>query len=125
MDLIIGGAFQGKTAYAKEHYGFSDGEIFTCTAEMGADFSRPCVRRLEQYALFCLRRGLVPEQEILTRREEWKQAVLICDDISCGVVPMEAETRAWREATGRMLAVLSREAATVTRLFCGLPQRLK
>ena len=52
-------------------------------------------------------------------------AVVLCDDISCGVVPLEAEERAWREATGRCLLLLTGEAQRVVRLFCGLESVLK
>ena len=69
--------------------------------------------------------GEEPKTVLLQQRDDWKDSVLICDDISCGVVPLDAETRAWREACGRMLSALSMEAETVTRIFCGLPQRLK
>ena len=54
-----------------------------------------------------------------------KNAVLICRDISAGIVPMDAEQRAWREAVGRYLSALAADADTVTRVFCGLPQQLK
>ena len=53
------------------------------------------------------------------------EKILICEDISCGVVPMDAEAREWREAVGRMNAVLAAQADTVTRIFCGLPLELK
>ena len=76
--------------------------------------------RAEEAVAFRLADGVLEQ-----RAEAWKNSVLICDDISCGVVPLEAETRAWREACGRMLNALSRRADTVTRIFCGLPQRLK
>jgi adenosyl cobinamide kinase/adenosyl cobinamide phosphate guanylyltransferase len=33
--------------------------------------------------------------------------------------------REWREAHGRMMNALSREADGVVRLFCGIPQVLK
>ena len=51
--------------------------------------------------------------------------VILCRDISCGVVPMEAELRVWREAVGTLLGQLSRQAESVTRLFYGIPQALK
>ena len=125
MDLIIGGAYQGKTEYVMRTYGLEPDGIFSCGEEGLPDWDAPCVRHLERFALWCIRRGEQPEREILAYRDRWKNSVLVCDDISCGVVPMDAEDRAWREGTGRMLAALSREANTVTRLFCGLPQRLK
>ena len=125
MHLIIGGAFQGKTDWAKAHFSLDGGGIFECSEEADACLSAPCVTHLERFALYCLRQGLEPAEVLEQRAEAWKNSVLICDDISCGVVPLEAETRAWREACGRMLNALSRRADTVTRIFCGLPQRLK
>ena len=52
-------------------------------------------------------------------------SVVICEDIFCGVVPVDPEMRAWREATGRMMNELCRHADRVVRLFCGIPQVLK
>ena len=125
MQLIIGGAFQGKTDWAKAQFSLEGGQIFECSEEADACLSALCVTHLERFALYCLRQGLEPAEVLEQRAEAWKNSVLICDDISCGVVPLEAETRAWREACGRMLNALSRRADTVTRIFCGLPQRLK
>ena len=50
---------------------------------------------------------------------------MICQDIFCGVVPMGAELRAWRQDTGRLCQYLAGEADRVSRIFCGLEQRLK
>ena len=51
--------------------------------------------------------------------------VLLADDVSCGVVPVDETARAWREDTGRFLTELAARSARVTRVFCGLPLRLK
>ena len=53
------------------------------------------------------------------------ETVLICEDIFCGIVPMEDLERKWRDLAGRTLTVLASKANTVTRIFCGLPQQLK
>lgn len=125
MHLIIGGAFQGKTDWAKARFDLKDAEIVECTEQALPDLSAKCITHLEWFALCCLRQGQEPKTVLLQEKDRWKESVLICDDISCGVVPLDAETRAWREACGRMLSALSVEAETVTRIFCGLPQRLK
>lgn len=125
MNLIIGGAFQGKTDYARARFSLKNEDIFVCTTENAPDFSKKCVKHLEEFALFALRRGEEPRAALEACREAWTDRILIINDISCGVVPMDAETRAWREACGRMAAYLAGEADTVTRLFCGIPQVLK
>ena len=119
MELIIGGAYQGKLTYAREKYGLKDENIFTCTDNGELDASRRCIRHLEEYVLGCLRKGTEPTLKFK------KNAVLICRDISAGIVPIDPELRAWREAVGRYLSALAARADTVTRIFCGLPQQLK
>lgn len=119
MTLIIGGAYQGKLAYAVKAYQLKEADIFICTDDGQLDVSKRCICHLEEYVLGCVRRNVEPAANF---RED---AVLICRDISCGVVPLETDLRAWREATGRLLNTLGQQANTVIRLFCGLPQRLK
>lgn len=124
MVVIIGGAYQGKADYAKAELGVR--EIYECTEQTTKpDFSTGCVSHLERFSLACVRAGLEPKEEIVKLLEGHGDTVLICDDISCGVVPVDAELRAWREATGRMMNELSNRAERVVRLFCGIPQVLK
>ena len=122
MVLIIGGAYQGKTAYAQTKYALRDAEIFTCEGE-ALDLTARCLRHLERFALACVRAGKEPADVLAGLALSGK--VLICEDISCGVVPMDAAERAWRERHGALLQQLSRRSETVIRIFCGLPQQLK
>lgn len=50
---------------------------------------------------------------------------VICDEVGCGVVPLERKDRERREAIGRLCCQLAREAQAVYRLQCGLAMRLK
>lgn len=125
MELIVGGAYQGKRDYAKERFSLAEKDIFTCGEDGAIDYASPCIDRLEEFALWCVRNGCGAEELFRAHRDEWKGSVLICMDISCGVVPLGAENRLWREETGRLCAYLASEAERVTRMFCGLPQRLK
>ena len=119
MELIIGGAAQGKTAYAEKNYGLTEDEIFVCGSSSENNLSARCITHLERYVRACLEEGSEPRTDF---RED---AILIADDISCGIVPVDAEERAWREKTGRYLTRLAEKAAHVTRIFCGLPEELK
>lgn len=125
MDFIIGGAYQGKLTFVKNEYGMKDEEIFTCTENGSIDFTARCVRHIEDFTLWCVKNGEDPVAYFKDHKTEWQNSVLICRDIFCGVVPMEAEMRAWREQTGRLCAYLSCEAQNVYRIFCGLEQQLK
>ena len=51
--------------------------------------------------------------------------ILIGDEVGCGIVPMEAQDRLWRDETGRVYQMLARNADCVTRMWAGIPQELK
>lgn len=124
MKLIIGGAYQGKRDFAISAFHLEERDIFTCEGE-NIDFSAPCIDKIEEFTLACVRSGREPLDIFLENRGKWQDSILICQDIFCGVVPMEADMREWRNATGRLCQYLSREAEQVSRIFCGLEQRLK
>ena len=124
MDLIIGGAYQGKLDYARETYHLKESDIFTCEGTE-IDFSRTAVYGLERFTLACIRAEKDPAQYIKEHEAQWTDSVLICEDIFCGVVPLGAEMRQWRQQTGRLCQYLSGKARRVSRIFCGLEQRLK
>ena len=125
MYLIIGGAYQGKLEYAKERFGLMNEEISDCYEDEGPDFSKRCLYHLERYVLFCLRKGIDPAANIKKWHDANGDGVLICEDIFCGLVPVDEELRAWREVAGRLVAWTAENSDGVVRLFCGLPQVLK
>lgn len=124
MVLIIGGAFQGKLEYAKQALAVQDGEIFTCQADT-IDFSKRCVCALEAFTWACTQSGVDPIAYFREHRQQWENSVLICQDIFCGVVPMGVQLRQWRQDTARLCQYLAGQASQVSRIFCGLEQRLK
>ena len=108
MTLVFGGAYQGKRAYPKMEYG----------AEA----------LLEDYHLLVrdqIQQGIDPCDYLETHWDDLKDKVIICDDISCGVVPMDPLQRRWREELGRCMGMLSHKAETVVRVFCGIGMKLK
>lgn len=121
MILITGGSYQGKLDYAKSRFGLADADI--CFG--GVDFSRPCLAYVERYALDAVKRGIEPADIFRKNADQLRDRIVITTDISGGVVPMDPELRAWREACGRMNSFLASRADEVWRLFCGIPQRLK
>lgn len=124
MVLIIGGAYQGKLDFAREKFKLQDRDIYTCSGEK-PDFSCPCIYGLEKFVLYCVQKNIDPRAYFEERRKLWEQSIIICEDIFCGVVPLGAETREWRQETGKLCQYLSAEATQVSRIFCGLEQRLK
>lgn len=124
MKLIIGGAWQGKREFARTAFGVAEGDIFTCCGEQ-IDFSAKCIDKIEEFTLACANAGLDPVDCFRREKAQWQDSILICQDLFCGVVPVDPVLRQWRQDTGRLCQYLSREAEQVSRIFCGLEQRLK
>ena len=149
MIFIIGGAYQGKLDYAVEKYNLKDTDVFVCgeSAVVSADgeisgagdaaednvvgtlpvidFSKKCINKIQEFTYACVKCGVDPLDYFLEHEAEWQDSILICEDIFCGVVPLGADMREWRQATGRLCKYLSQQAGSVVRIFFGLEQRLK
>lgn len=108
MKLYIGGAYQGQEEIARREN--PDAEIF---AGFHETIRAALARREDPIAL--ARRMI----------EEHPDAVIVADEIGCGIVPMLREERAWREAVGRAMGVLAQAAESVTRVSCGIGVRIK
>lgn len=120
--LIVGGACQGKREYAQKAFGLNEREILPWNEEREA---ASCIADLHLRVRACLEKGLT-QQEVLEKLLPFCQGkIVLCDDIFCGVVPLDALERQWREITGRLLCKLAQEADSVIRMQCGLPQAIK
>lgn len=123
MRLIIGGAFQGKLSYAKEHYpGLTWVDGATC--ELDEIMHCEGMYHFETY----IKRRMQAQteetivQEILTSNPG---IVLVSREIGYGLVPVDAFERSYREQTGRICTELAKYAQSVERVVCGIPMKLK
>jgi adenosyl cobinamide kinase/adenosyl cobinamide phosphate guanylyltransferase len=89
------------------------------------DFSCPGHHRLHLLIWARLEAGLDPLAYLQQHQDLLTQSIIICDDVSCGVVPVDPALRLWRETAGRCTVWLAREASSVIRVFCGLATPLK
>lgn len=140
MKLIIGGAYQGKLAYARETYNVQDGWIDgrTCAMEeivscRGISQFHEYVKRMltEAEGVFSFRKDdLVSFEEqaaqfVCMLKERNPQMIAVTNELGYGVVPMEKDDRMWREATGRICTAFAKEAEEVVRVVCGIGTRIK
>ena len=127
--LIIGGAYQGKTSWAKSQFSLSDDDICVCDSDSLPDFSKRCISHYENYVAYCLKHNLAPKTDFSDcaneEAGEGKGAkIIICNDIFCGVVPIDSFQRKWREETGLALQRIAKQAE-VWRVFCGIATRIQ
>lgn len=108
MILIVGGKHQGKEAFAKAT--FPEKEIIT---------------NLHITIHERLNRGEDLTNLVDELIQKYKDAVITCDEVGNGVVPIEKEERNYRDVTGRTLIELAKNSEEVYRVICGLGQKLK
>ena len=126
MVLIFGGAYQGKQDYALETYGLSAKDVYQCDLEsMVINFDKKVIANLERFILACIKEEVSAKECLEDNIEKLRDKIIICDDISQGVVPADKTERAWREMTGRTMTYLGQEADEVIRVFCGIGTRVK
>lgn len=123
MILIFGGAYQGKTDYARNKFGVKD--IFSCAGGAEPDFDAECLIGIEEFVMECVKNGTEAKEFFAGHEEEWKDSVLVITDMSQGVVPTDGNLRAAREMNGRLMLYLADKAEQVHRVFCGIGKRIK
>ena len=128
MIAIIGGAYQGKLDYAMERFGLAEGDVYRCGGAGTAMPEGKICYEIDQWILALIQDGQERsdiDEAVEGFLESYPEAIVICNDIFCGVVPIDPVLRAWREAVGRGMVMLNKQAMEVVRVFCGIPTRLK
>ena len=123
MIFVFGGAYQGKTAYAMKEFGRET--VCDVSEADEPDFTKEIITGIDGFASRLAAEGEDPAVWFEARRNQWNDCVLIVTDISQGVVPIDKQLRAAREANGRLMIYLAREAEQVHRVFCGIGKRIK
>ena len=126
MIVIFGGAYQGKLAYALDRFGLTSDDVYRCNEnDTAIPGNKKILYEIDKWILALVKADLDVAEAVQEFMAANTDTVVICNDISCGVVPIDPQARAWREAVGRSLAVLSRNSNEALRLFCGIATRIK
>lgn len=122
MILIVGGAYQGKEAFAKMTFPNVEW-INGAECEMEAVFSVQGILHFHEY----IRRAMTEGRDLsdLAERLLKEEKVIVTDEIGYGIVPMDAFEREYREKTGRICTELAAGASKVYRVICGIGTVIK
>ena len=83
MIVIFGGSHQGKTDFARKLLKLGEDDIYECCGTE-ADFSYRCISHLERLVLERLKADLPVFDWFDEHMEDFRDKVIICDDICCG-----------------------------------------
>lgn len=106
MVLVVGGANQGKYAFAKS-------------------LSDDVVRDFHMQVHHYMQQGRDPWELMREMQREHKDGVVTMAELGCGLVPVDSFMREYRETAGRISCALARDADAVYRVTCGIAVRIK
>lgn len=140
MELYIGGFAQGKLEYVKCRCKENQKteklfvKVIDCVDShykkmlLETECDVLILNHLHLWVRDLLDEGM-EEEKIQTTILSWiksnPDAIVICDELGNGIVPIKKQERIWREQTGRLMIELAKQAERVERILCGLGQRLK
>lgn len=113
MVLILGGMGAGKIDFARS-LGYTDEEM---SWDVYSD--APVLTELEETVRKAPQKADALLEPLCTKE------VVICAEVGSGVIPLKAEDRCFREATGRLCVQLAKRADTVVRVVAGIPTAIK
>ena len=121
MIFVFGGAYQGKKEFAEKTFDIKEGDERVINNLN--DWIRGLVEdgRNTDDAVDALIKD-VSEREA---KESSGEIVIIMNDVSQGLVPMDPVDRAFREANGRAMIKIAAAANGVYRVFCGIGVKIK
>lgn len=103
--LYLGGSGEDKAALARHFHGTD----------------APLLKDLHLRVRACLEQGGDPAALLPGLLGQ----VVTCDEVGCGVIPLDKADRQWRDAVGQLCTALAAQADLVVFVTCGLPQVLK
>ena len=107
MTLILGPLYSGKRAFACK--------LLHCTEE-----------ELSKFAVWDVQDRAARAEDLEALAAQLAAyPVVIATEVGGGVVPVDKNERAAREAAGRLGCLLAQRADAVVRVFCGIPVYLK
>ena len=126
MILITGGAYQGKKNYAFRTFGCSENSVADgLVCSINDILSAECITN---YHIF-VKRMLEDNADIISVTKqlctENFNAVVIMNEIGCGIVPLEKKDRIWREMTGKCGCIIAENSERVIRMINSVPVIIK
>ena len=126
MELIIGGAFQGKKEAAKQIFHLEEDDICDGTScDPEAVFRAKAVSGFHMLIRRLMEEGQNVDAFYERLEQDHPDVILISNEIGYGIVPLDRFERDWREKTGRICCLAAQKANSVIRVLAGNPVYIK
>lgn len=126
MELIIGGAYNLKLAFALKYYhlnpdDFQNGD--DCVIDEA--FNKKGIYNLHLFIRRMIELGIDDYNKIVNNILSSNVEIIICNEVGSGVVPLDNTDNKMREYTGKILSAISSHCKRVIRIYYGIPTVIK
>lgn len=132
MILITGGAYQGAEHWAQElaarEYAGSSEKPVTADGRTASDEEMRSARILcyfQEWIRRVMQRGGDIDAELDLLLKAGTDRIIATQELGCGLVPVDAFERQYREKNGRISCRLAEMSDAVYRVTCGIPQKIR
>jgi hypothetical protein len=125
MIFIVGGAYQGKLAFVKEHFKMKEQDILDGEfCELDSLYNAKAINHFHML----IKRIMLEEKEfpvILDKLfKENPNCIIITTEIGCGLVPINKFEREYREKVGRICCEIAKNSKQVYRVQCRIATKI-
>lgn len=117
MELIVGGAYQGKLEYILNKNNFTKHDVAFNEKDI---YSKKVVYGLHLFIKQWLKSEKNVKDEIDKIITHNPNIIFICDEVGYGIVPIDKFDRQFREEVGRSCCYIAKIADKVIRIVCGM-----
>ena len=125
MIVVFGGSYQGKLDFTLDKFCLTKDDVCILSEDAKIDFTKKILYGLENYISGAISRNENPIEFFETNIAKLDDKIIVCTDISCGIVPLDPIDRLHRDNTGKVMQILCRSANEVYRVFCGIGEKIK
>ncbi|MFP3153071.1 bifunctional adenosylcobinamide kinase/adenosylcobinamide-phosphate guanylyltransferase [Lachnospiraceae bacterium ZAX-1] len=142
MILVTGGAYQGKLDFAQKIYAAMEQKavkdlddkralsskipkiVDGAEADLSQLMEADIISRFHLYIRHLLKQEKEPWPLIESLLKHNPQVIMTVTELGCGIVPIDAFDRKYREMTGRLCCRLAVESEAVYRVICGIGMKI-
>ncbi len=121
MELVIGGAYQGKTDYILNLYNLSLDDV----ADGYLSDNKKVIIGLERIIYTMLKENNNPIDEIEKFLLNNDDKIIICTEIGGGLVPIDKFDRDYRDMVGKVTSIIAKKSNKIHRVWCGIGEIIK
>ena len=124
MIFIFGGRCQGKLQFAKQKFGENLSVCCLKENKIESIASFDIITNIEETVKMLLKEGQKPSEFFKKNIDVFENKIIIGNEIGCGIVPVDEFEREWRDETGWVYQLLSKNSKEVYRVWCGIGKKI-